>query len=129
MSESLTDALGTDNTASGRLRAAQTNAKARWTLTVAATLIGLTLASLHWGGILVGGALVGCCWPTLRRALVAGLAFGLLVILAALVQFGLAGSLDEFLAMGPLALIHVVVPLAAGPLGAAARGLCPDASR
>jgi len=136
MSESLEDVYGTDDgTDDGtdsagplaRIYDAQTDPRERWALTAVATALGLALASLHWGGLLVGGALVGCCWPTLRRALVAGLAFGVVVLLAVAVQFALAGSLDEYLAMGPLLAISVATPLVAGPLGAAVRGLAPDA--
>lgn len=133
MGESLEDAFGTepDDTSRGlraRVYDAQTSPRERWALTVAATALGLALASLHWGGLLAGGALVGLCRPTLRRALLAGLAFGVVVLLAMGVQFALAGSLDEYLAMGQLLAVSAAVPLVAGPLGAAARGLVPDAS-
>jgi len=132
MSESLTDVFGseTDGQPEGfraRLYDAQTTPRERWVLTTAAVALALGLASLHWSGLLVGGALVGLCQPTLRRALVAGLGFGAVVLLAMTVQFALAGSLDEYLAMGPLLAVSVVVPLVAGPLGAAVRGLVPDA--
>ena len=127
MSDSLTETVGEDETMFERLLAAQTNARTRWPLTGAATLVGLLLASVHWSGIIAGGALVGLCWPTLRRALVAGVAFGLVVLVAAVVQFALAGSLTQYLAMGPLVAVSVAVPLVAGPLGATARGLLPDA--
>ncbi|WP_436907034.1 hypothetical protein [Halosimplex marinum] len=132
MSESLEDAFGTetDDASAGiraRLYHAQTAPRERWGLTVTATALGLALATVHWAGLLVGGALVGFAQPTLRRALVAGLAFGVVVLLAAAVQFALAGSLDAYLAMGQLLAVSVAVPLVAGPLGAAARGLVPDA--
>jgi len=132
MSESLADAYGSDADDSpegvrARLSAAQTTPRQRWALTAAATALGLGLASLHWVGLLVGGALVGLCQPTLRRALVAGLGFGVVVLLVVAVQFALAGSLSAYLAMGPLLAVSVAAPLVAGPLGAAARGLVPDA--
>ncbi|ELZ25708.1 hypothetical protein C475_09624 [Halosimplex carlsbadense 2-9-1] len=132
MSESLADVYGseTDDSSTGiraRLYAAQTNPRDRWALVAVATAVGLALGTVHWVGLLVGGALVGFCWPTLRRALVAGLGFGVVVLLAMAVQFALAGSLDEYLAMGQLLAVSVAVPLVAGPLGAAARGLVPDA--
>jgi hypothetical protein len=134
MSDSLEDVYGSepDDSSVGvraRLYDAQTSPRERWVLTVAATALGLALAAVHWSGVLAGGALVGFCWPTLRRALVAGLAFGVVVLLVVAVQFALAGSLDEYLAMGPLLAVSVAVPLVAGPLGAAARGLVPDAPR
>ncbi|WP_436923698.1 hypothetical protein [Halosimplex amylolyticum] len=111
-----------------RLFAAQTTPGQRRALTVAAVVAGLALASVHWAGLLVGGALVGLCRPTLRRAIVAGLGFGVVVIAVAAAQLSLAGTLDESLAMGSILLVGVVVPLVAGPLGASVRGLLPDAS-
>jgi hypothetical protein len=132
MSESLADAFGTDDDSPEGLRArlydAQTDPRERWALTVAATAVGLALATVHWGGLLVGGALVGFAQPTLRRALVAGLAFGVVVLLAMAVRFALAGTLDAYLEMGQLLAVSVAIPLVAGPLGATARGLVPDAS-
>ena len=132
MSESLDDVYGSEpDDASDGLRAriygAQTTPRRRRALTAVATALGLALATVHWAGLLVGGALVGFCQPTLRRSLVAGLAFGVVVLLAMAGQFALAGSLDGYLAMGPLLAVSVVVPLVAGPLGAAARGLVADA--
>jgi len=134
MSESLEDVYGSeadDDDSVGplaRLYDAQTSPRERWVLTVAATAFGLALATVHWGGLLAGGALVGFSQPTLRRALVAGLAFGVVVLLAMAGQFALAGTLGQYLAMGQLLAVSVAVPLVAGPLGAAARGLVPDAS-
>ncbi|WP_123537237.1 hypothetical protein [Halosimplex salinum] len=110
-----------------RLYDAQTAARERRLLTVVATVAGLALATVHWSGLLAGGALVGLCQPTLRRALVAGLGFGLVVLGVVAAQFALAGSLSASLAMGPLLALGVAVPLVAGPLGATARGLLPDA--
>jgi len=110
-----------------RLYAAQRTRRERWALTVAAAVIGLALATVHWSGLLAGGALVGLAWPTLRRALVAGLGFAALVLVAAAAELALAGTLEKSLAMGQITYLAVAMPLVAGPLGAAARGLVPDA--
>lgn len=110
-----------------RLSVAQQTPRERWALTAGATALGLGLASLHWAGLLAGGALVGLCWPTLRRALVAGLGFGLVALAAAAAQFAAAGTLGQVLETWPLVAIAVAVPLVAGPLGASARGLLADA--
>jgi len=110
-----------------RLYAAQRRRRERWFLTAGATVVGLGLASLHWSGLLAGGALVGLCWPTLRRAVVAGLAFAVVVLAAAVVQFSLAGVLGKYLAMGPILWVSVVAPVVGCPLGATVRGLLPDA--
>ncbi|MFB6141263.1 MAG: hypothetical protein ABEJ26_12620 [Halosimplex sp.] len=134
MGESLEDAFGTDGesteSASGalpRLYDAQTTPRTRRAMTLAATVVGLAFATVHWSGLLVGGALVGLCYPTFRRALVAGLGFGVAALLVAGGRLALAGALDESLAMGPLLAVGVAVPLVAGPLGASVRGLLPDA--
>lgn len=111
----------------GRLFDVQTTPSSRWALTVVATALGVALATLHWSGLLVGGALVGLCWPSLRRALVAGFGFAVVVLAVFGARFVLSGTLDQYLAMGPLLAVSVVVPLVAGPLGATARGLVPDA--
>lgn len=110
-----------------RLYAAQRSPRERWALAVAATAVGLALATVHWGGLLAGGALVGLCWPTLRRALVAGFGFGAAAVGAFAARLALAGSLGDALATGALFGVAVAVPLLAGPLGAAVRGLLPDA--
>jgi len=106
---------------------AQTTPSSRWALTAAAAAVGVGLATLHWSGLVAGGALVGLCWPSVRRAVVAGFGFGVLVLAVFAVRFVLSGTLDQYLAMGPLLAVSIVVPLVAGPLGATARGLVPDA--
>jgi len=123
------DANPRDDGANGtldRLHAAQTAPRERWGLTLVATLVGLALAAVHWSGLLAGGALVGLCWPTFRRALVAGLAFGVVALVVAAARFALAGTLDDVLAAWPLVGLAVAIPLVAGPLGAGIRGLIPD---
>jgi hypothetical protein len=119
-SGAVTDALA-------RLYALQTAPRRRWTATLGAAVAGLALVSVHWGGLVAGGALVGLCWPTLRRALVAGLGFGLAVIAVAATRFALAGTLADVAGAWPLVAIAVAAPLVAGPLGASVRGLFPDA--
>lgn len=119
----------TDGTTDGvlaRLYAAQTTGRERWAIAVGATVVGLALAAVHWVGLLVGGALVGLCWPTLRRAVVAGLGFGVVVVAVAAARFALAGTLADVLATWPLVGVAVGMALAGGVLGATARGLLPD---
>jgi len=70
---------------------------------------------------------VGLAWPTLRRALVAGLGFAALALVAAAAEFLLAGVLEKSLAMGQITYLAVAIPIVAGLLGASARGLFPDA--
>ena len=111
----------------GALYALQRTPRLRRVAAVVALLVGLGLATLHWGGLLVGGALVGLSMPTLRRALVAGLGFGLAGLVVAGARFALAGTLGAVLGAWPLVAVAVVAPLVAGPVGSLVRGLVPDA--
>lgn len=110
------------------LYAAQCDPRRRRVLTVAALAVGLGFATLHWSGLLVGGALVGLAQPTLRRALLAGLGFGVAALVVAAVRFALAGTLAGVGGTWPLVAVGVAAALVAGPLGASARGLIPDAA-
>jgi len=110
-----------------RLFALQRDARRRRMATAGALVLGTVLATFHWAGLLVGGALVGFSRPTLRRALVAGFGFGVLVLLVTAARFALAGTLGAVLATWPLVGVGVAIPLVAGPLGALARGLVRDA--
>lgn len=110
-----------------RLHGVQTDPTSRWRATVLAGAFGALLATVHWSGLLVGGALVGLAWPTLRRALVAGFGFGVAVVAVFALELALAGTLTEVLAMGVFGVVPAVIPLIAGPLGAASRGLFTDA--
>jgi hypothetical protein len=118
-----------DNTDSrlARLYAVQRTPRDRWALTLLAAVVGLGLATVHWAGLLAGGALVGLAWPTLRRALLAGLGFAALALVVTATGFLLAGVFEKSLAMGQITYLAVAIPLVAGPLGASARGLLPDA--
>ncbi|MBX0321708.1 hypothetical protein EGH21_01560 [Halomicroarcula sp. F13] len=107
------------------LWAVQRSARQRRAATVGAVLVGLGLGSVHWLGFVVGGALVGVCWPSLRSAIAAGFGFGVVAVAVFLARFALVGTLDGALGMGPLIAIAVVTPLVAGSLGAAVRGLLP----
>ena len=116
----------TSETTLQRLYGVQTDPTSRWRATVLAGAFGALLATVHWSGLLVGGALVGLAWPTLRRALVAGLGFGVAVVAVFALELALAGTLGAVLAMGVFGVVPAAVPLVAGPLGAALRGLFPD---
>ena len=109
------------------LYALQRNRRRRWLATAVALVLGLGLASVHWSGLLLGGVLVGWTWPTLGRAVLAGLAFGVLALGAFALTLWLSGTLDAALAMGPITMVTVAIPLVLGLLGGASRGLVNDA--
>jgi|GEM_PF-2277383 len=115
-------------TALQRLYALQTDPTNRWRATVLAGALGALLATVHWSAILVGGALVGLAWPTFRRALLAGLGFGIAVVAVFALELALAGTLSNVAAMGMFGALPLAVPLVGGPLGAVVRGLFPDSS-
>jgi len=110
-----------------RLYDLQRDPRRRRLATAVALGLGLLLATVHWAGLLAGGALVGLSRPTLRRALAAGFGFGVLVLVVTAARFALAGTLGAVLATWPLVGVGVAIPLVAGPLGALARGLVRDA--
>ena len=86
-------------------------------------LVGLLLASLHWLGFVVGGALVAIAQPTLGRGLLAGLAFGVLAWLVFVIWLALLGSVGVYAEMGELLALSAAIPPLGGLLGGLARGL------
>jgi len=89
-----------------------------------AFLLGLVLAPLHWSGVIVGGALLGLTAPTVRRALVLGLTYGLVVLFLFAVWLLFQGVFGKFVGIGQLALVTVVFGLVLPPLAAVGvRGL------
>lgn len=110
-----------------RLYAVQRDSRTRRALTAAGLAAGLVLATVHWGGLLAGGAFVGLAQPTLKRGVLAGLGFGVAALVVAALRFALAGTLAGVVGTWPLVAVGVAVALVAGPLGASVRGLIPDA--
>lgn len=94
----------------------------RYAALVAAGLLGILAASVHWLGLVVAGALVGLVSRTLPRALAAGLAVGVVVLLLHVLASPVVG-LGEFLALTPPAYVAIAAALI-GPLwGALIRGV------
>ncbi|WP_302080660.1 hypothetical protein [Salinibaculum rarum] len=87
-----------------------------------AVVVGLVLVAVHWVGLFVAGALVGLTRRSLVRALVAGLAFGVLV-LAVFFLLTPPVSPGNVLAVAPLSYVTVGVTLAGPVCGALARGV------
>lgn len=109
------------------LYALQRNRRRRWLATSIAAILGLGLASVHWSGLMLGSALVGWTWPTLGRAVLAGLAFALLVLTTFALTHAVAGTLDAALGMGLITIVTVAIPLVLGLLGGLSRGLVANA--
>lgn len=101
--------------------------RGRWFATALAAIVGLALASVHWSGLLVGGALVGWTSPTLGRAVVAGFLFGVLALVTFALTLWASGTLETALEMGPIPLVTIAIPLVLGTLGGISRGLVRNA--
>jgi len=94
-----------------------------WLWLVSGSVVGLVLASVHPLGLVVGGALVGLAAADLFRAVLSGIGFGVLAVLAWLGSLWWAGGLGRVLAMGELALLAVAIALGLSVLGSLARGV------
>jgi hypothetical protein len=85
--------------------------------------IGLGLATVHWIGFVVGGALVALPAARLRTGLLAGLGFGLFGWLAFLATLADAGAVSVYFETGALLAISLGVALGGGLLGGLLRGV------
>ena len=94
-----------------------------WVALVVALVVGLVLSTVHWLGLVVGGALVGLVAATLPRALLSGLGFGLLVAALWAFLLGLSGALGDVTATGRFAGLGLLVALVAPVLGSLVRGI------
>jgi hypothetical protein len=94
-----------------------------WLGLVAACLAGLVLASVHPVGLVAGGALVGLVSTTLRRAVLAGLGFGVLVLVAWAGLLVWHGSLGGVLATGQFVALGAAMALGGPLLGSLVRGV------
>lgn len=97
------------------------NTRRRIALVVAAA-IGLVVASVHWLGLVLAGALVGLTRRTLRGAVATGFLFGIVVLVASAVWIS-PGSPANVLALAPLTYVAVGIGLGAPTWGALARGI------
>ncbi len=88
-----------------------------------AVVVGLALAWGHWLGLLVGGALVSLPTKNWKRGILAGLGFGVLVVVAFGGLLAFYGSFVPVLEMGQITLLAVAIPLVAGGIGGLARAL------
>lgn len=102
------------------LDALRADRKTRLTATGVAVVLGLALATLHWSGLVVAGALVALPQRSLPRGIAAGVALGGLVVVAWLV---LAGTLSSVLAMGQPAWLALGIGLLLPAFGSLTRGL------
>ena len=86
-------------------------------------LVGLALAWFHWIGLLIGGALVSLPAMNLKRGVLTGLGFGVLILLVFGGLLALHGSLGRGVEMGQITALAVAIPLVLGAIGGLARAL------
>jgi hypothetical protein len=93
----------------------------RWAVGLAGAVVGVALATTHWLGFLVGGALVAVPQRTIPRGVVAGTAFGVVVWSAFLVTLALDGTAAAYVGMGQLFYLSLAIPVVAAFLGSLVR--------
>lgn len=110
-------------TPADRLSRLRENDRQRAMVALGGLLIGLGLGSLHWLGLVLGGAIVALPARTIPRGLAAGLGLGVvgLVVFAGLLAW--QGALGAALTTGVVGGIAVIVGLAAPLLGALVRAI------
>lgn len=84
---------------------------------------GIGLASAHWIGIVIGGALVGLLSRTVLRGVAAGAAFGVLAWVTFAGTMLVDGVWDPFLATGGFVALSAGIAIGLGAFGGLARGL------
>lgn len=106
-----------------RLTAVRSDPRQRRIVVAAGVLLGLGLGSLHWFGLVIGGAVVALPARTVPRGLGYGLALGVsqLLVFAGLLAW--QGALGPALSTGMVGGITVVIGLAVPLLGSLVRGI------
>ncbi|MFW5948424.1 MAG: hypothetical protein ACOCSD_02360 [Halolamina sp.] len=107
----------------GSLTALRRDSRRRLVVTVALVGVGLGLALVHWAGLLVAGALVALPQRSFLQGVAAGASFGVLVVVAFLAVFALAGTLGPVLAMGQPTWLAVGIGLGVPTVGSLSRGI------
>lgn len=108
---------------SGPLAAIRADEFRSWLATVVAIVVGLALASVHWFGLIVGGALVALPTASAWRGLGAGFGFGVLAWLGFLGLMAASGSLTPVIATGQPFSLSAGIAVGLGTLGGLVRGI------
>jgi hypothetical protein len=95
----------------------------RVVLIAGAVVSGLTIATIHPLGILLGGMLTGVFTRTLSRGVLAGAGFGGLVVVVFVANVWATGSLGRVSATTDIAVLPVVIAIVLGAVGGLAQGL------
>lgn len=105
------------------LREVRETPRYHWLAVIVTCLLGLGLATVHWLGLIVGGALVGLVATTLKRALLAGFGFAVLVLVVWAGLFVIGGVFGKVVAMGQITAISVAMGVVLPVLGSLLRGV------
>ena len=106
-----------------RLTALRDRDRRRTLVVLGGVLLGLGLGSIHWLGLVLGGALVAMPARTVPRGLAHGLGLGVLGLAVFAGLLWTQGALAAALATGTIGAVSVGVGLGAPLLGAFVRGL------
>ncbi|EJN58067.1 hypothetical protein [Halogranum rubrum] len=104
------------------LAAVRADRRRRLVALVLVALVGLGLAWIHWLGLFVAGALVGLVSKSLPRAIVAGVALGVVVLFVQLLVTP-AMNASEFVALTPASYVTVAAGVLAPTWGSLVRGV------
>lgn len=99
------------------------SASRRRRATNAGILAGLVLAAVHPLGLVLGGALTALPQERFRTGILAGLGFGLLVVVVFAAQLAVTGALATALETGEILGVTVGAALVLPAIGSLARGL------
>lgn len=106
-----------------RLTALRSDPRQRRLVVVAGVLLGLGLGSLHWVGLVIGGAVVALPARTIPRGLGHGLALGVLELMVFAGLLAWQGALGPMSSTGVVGAITVAIALALPLLGSLVRGI------
>jgi len=91
-------------------------------VTLVAFVLAVPLGTVHWLGLVAGGALVGLTASSTRRALVLGVYLGGVTVLVFVGWLWFAGVLGKAIATGQLFGASLAIAFVFPVLGAAVRG-------
>ncbi|WP_439026368.1 hypothetical protein [Haloarchaeobius sp. DT45] len=92
-------------------------------VTLAAVVVGLALAWVHWLGLVVAGAMVALPQRSVRRGFAASVGFAVLVVGGFLAELTWSGALDSFAGLGTLAVLPIALGVVLPVFGALARAI------
>lgn len=112
-----------DDGVAARLARLRADDRQRQLVLLGGALLGLALGSVHWLGLVLGGALVALPARSIRRGLLHGLALGVIGLLVFVTLLAWQGALAPVLTTGMVGGIAVGIGLGAPLLGSLVRAI------